>query len=148
MAFRKPQLPPRREREPDEYASFQPSRSSARVVGVIGIATMATPVPPKIDKRVRVRPDIRASANGEQCLVRLPGCTGAAIWSHNRHLRAGKGRGLKALDINGCYACPHCDAVYDGQAPMPHGVSIDELELAWYHAHDQSLVKLAQKGLL
>ena len=146
MPFRAAPRPQRKQREADEFASYVAPRPAARMVATVLAPVVA--VAPKIDKAVRVRHDIRASANGEECLIRLPGCRGAAIWSHNRHLRAGKAKGMKALDVNGCYACPHCDAVYDGNAPMPAGVSIDALELAWYHAHDQSLVKLAQKGLL
>jgi hypothetical protein len=95
----------------------------------------------------RVDHAIRRSAKGEPCLIRLPVCNGSAIWSHNRHGRAGKGGAIKALDLNGCYACSACDAIYDGQAPLPAGYTREKVELAWYHAHAESLVRLRQKGL-
>ncbi len=70
------------------------------------------------------------------------------IWSHNRHQRAGKGGAMKALDLNGAYGCTHCDAIYDGQVSPPENWTRQMVELAWYEAHAESLVKLAQKGLL
>ncbi len=93
---------------------------------------------------------IRDSARGEDCLVRLPGCPSdpaMTIWSHNRHQRAGKGGAIKALDLNGCYCCTYCDAIYDGQAKRPAGMTREAVELAWYHAHAESLVRARQKGV-
>jgi hypothetical protein len=140
---------PRRERE-DTFANHVPR---ARVGGAgSGVVTLAMIETERVQAKPFVKtPDrrsqaIRDSANGEQCLVRLPGCIGHAIWSHNRHGRAGKGGGIKALDLNGCYCCTSCDAIYDGQRST--FLSRDEVELAWYHAHAESLCKLAQKGLL
>lgn len=94
---------------------------------------------------------IRDSARGEECLVRLPGCPSdpaMTIWSHNRHGRAGKGAGIKSLCLNGAYACTHCDAIYDGQLPLPEGWTREAVELAWYGAHAESLVRARQKGLV
>ena len=93
---------------------------------------------------------IRDSARGEDCLIRLPGCPAdpaMTIWSHNRHQRAGKGFSIKAIDLNGAYCCTHCDAIYDGQAPRPDGWTREQVELAWYGAHAESLVRVVQKGL-
>lgn len=111
---------------------------------MVSAANMAEPV---LKTPNRVDHAIRQSARDEQCLIRLPGCIGGAIWSHNRHGRAGKGGAIKALDLNGCYACSSCDAVYDGQASLPAGYTRERVELAWYHAHAESLVRLRQKGL-
>jgi hypothetical protein len=130
---------------------------NASVLNVKPRATMATslaaepPRPAAQKAQGRVRPQIRESARGEQCLIRLPGCPGdpaMTVWSHNRHQRAGKGGAMKALDLNGCYGCTWCDAVYDGQVPLPAGMSREQVELAWYDAHAESLVKLAQRGLI
>jgi hypothetical protein len=140
---------PRPQRDPNEFASFVPPRGA--------VAVMARPidatggqfyvVPAKIDKRVRKRQSLRDSANGETCLMLLPGCLHDAILSHNRHARAGKGGAMKALDVASAYTCVHCDAIYDGQRRLP-GFTRDMIELAWYRAHDETLVKFAQKGLL
>lgn len=143
MNFAKAKPRQRREREPDEFASFVPKARPSVMAAALHLAEPVQTTPKTPDRQSHA---IRQSANGEQCLVRLPGCIGAAIWSHNRHGRAGKGGGIKALDLNGCYCCTSCDAIYDGQAPT--FLSREEVELAWYHGHAESLCKLAQKGLL
>jgi hypothetical protein len=133
-------------RKPAEAAMFvSPMRVSiAEIFGQLAKPTQKTP-----DRKSQA---IRDSARDEQCLVRLPGCPGdykLTIWSHNRHARAGKGRGIKSLDLNGAYACGvYCDQIYDGARPLPPGVTREQVELAWYHAHAESLVKLRQKGLV
>ena len=155
MAF-KHTPPPKRDRT-GEFDSFVPRGGGPRAIMAMGLKDGLKgmgyhPItPPKIDKRVRKRQSIRDSARGEACLMLLPGCPrepDRTIWSHNRHQRAGKGGAMKALDLLGCYACTHCDAVYDGQKPVPDGLTREMVELAWYWAHDASIVKLAQKGLL
>lgn len=94
---------------------------------------------------------ITASANGEDCQVRIPGvCTfdpEKTIWSHCRHGAAGKGRGLKALDIAGAYACTACDAAYDQMIGVKH-MTRAEVDLDWFHGHVRSLVILKDKGLI
>ena len=137
-----------------EFVGFKPRPRDHAVPGLVTalaeiFGMVARPVVPKTPGRKSTA--IRDSARGEECLLALPECPSdpaMTIWSHNRHGRAGKGMGVKALDLNGCYACTHCDAVYDGQAPLPQGWWRDMVELAWYAGHDKSLVKLAQKGLL
>lgn len=171
MGFKRT-LPPKRDRT-GEFDSFVPrpshavvrmwSASLADAAGMMARAdadraaiervlghplTANRGVPPKVTRKQRTRMDLRASANGEQCLMALPGCTGAAILSHNRHAHAGKGKGIKSIDLAGAYACTHCDAVYDGQTKRPVGWTQDAVELAWYRAHDQTLLKFMQKGLV
>lgn len=91
---------------------------------------------------------IRDSANGKECLMCLPGCLGNAIWSHYRGEAGGKGMGLKADDLAGCYACIHCDAIYDGQKPRPFGFEMRDVELSWHQAHIRSIVILHADGIL
>lgn len=135
----------------DEFASFTPKpRTGARMAQADDTRLpTAAPILKTPDRKSQA---IRDSARDEPCLVRLPGCPGdykLTIWSHNRHARAGKGRGIKSLDLNGCYACGlWCDMIYDGGRPLPPGVTREQVELAWYHAHAESLVKLRQKGLV
>lgn len=147
LASRKRERAPKPDRS-DEFRSFVPRPRAPAVMATALHAREPAPVEPKVQGRVNHA--IRRSAKGEDCLMLLPGCPRdpeRTIWSHNRHGRAGKGGGLKALDLNGCYACTHCDAIYDGQAPLPAGMTRDDVDLAFYRAHDRSLVKLAQKGL-
>lgn len=149
LTRRKP--PPQRERpdRSEEFASFTLKPTPARMFTPADTVRV-TPVAPKVERRVQQA--IRDSARGEDCLVRLPGCPANpefTIWSHNRHGRAGKGRSIKAIDLNGAYACGcYCDAIYDGQMPLPAGLTREDVELAWYHAHAESLVRLRQKGLV
>jgi len=95
---------------------------------------------------------ITESARGQDCQVRIIGvCKGDSaytIWSHARHGSAGKGRGIKAIDECGAYACTACDLTYDGQLPRPTGMTKDQVELDWFHGHMRSLVILKQKGLI
>lgn len=93
---------------------------------------------------------IRDSARGKECLLKFPGCLGseATVWSHYRGEAGGKGMGLKADDLCGAYACTHCDAIYDGQKPIPSGLGLTAVWLAWYDAHIQSIVILHAEGVL
>lgn len=93
---------------------------------------------------------ITASAKGQDCQVRIIGvckCDPAyTIWSHCRHGAAGKGKGIKSLDLAGAYACTACDAAYDQLAGVKH-MSRAEVDLDWFMGHMRSLVILNQKGL-
>lgn len=94
---------------------------------------------------------LRDSANGEECLVRIPGCPGdpaMTIWSHAPLGAAGKGKSIKALDLCGAYCCTYCDAVIDGQRPMPAGYTRDQALMDWFYGHMRSLVRARQKGVL
>ena len=95
---------------------------------------------------------IRESARNEECLVRLPGiCKWLpeyTIWSHAPFISGGKGRGIKSHDLCGAYCCTACDAVIDRQAKAPEGMSRDAVELAWFHGHLRSLVRLQEKGII
>lgn len=86
---------------------------------------------------------LRDSARGKPCLVRLPGvCSfdpAKTIWSHYRGSAGGKGMSHKAHDLAGAYCCTACDAVYDGQAPRPKGMSKPDVDLAWLQGHIRSL---------
>lgn len=107
---------------------------------------------PKLTRKQKVRQDIRDSARDESCLMALPGVClldpAATIWSHARWPEAGKGGATKALDLNGCFACTACDAVYDGNVKMPPHLTRNEVDNCWHMAHLKSLVRLAEKGML
>lgn len=95
---------------------------------------------------------IRESARGEDCTVRLQGVCKFdpeyTIWSHGRWNRAGRGKAIKAIDLNGAYACTACDAVYDGQVPIPAGMTRESVDIDWCMGHFESLKRLADKGLI
>lgn len=68
------------------------------------------------------------------------------IWSHCRHGSAGKGKGIKAVDLAGAYACTSCDAAYDQMQGTD--MTREQLDLDWFHGHMRSLVLLSDKGLI
>lgn len=145
--------PPRREREPDEFASYR-APDPPRAVIVVSAGRPPRPVLHNIQKVPRAQRTVQAirdSARGEDCLVRILGCPGdpaMTIWSHAPFKAAGKGMGIKAVDAAGAYCCTYCDAIVDGQRPLPAGVRRDEALLDWFMGHLRSLERLYQKGLL
>lgn len=151
--------PKRIERERSEWARDREAKPAAKTEvmvlhrGVYERIGEPAATQPKRQPAKRAEPAarIRESAKGEQCTVRLPGCQGdpaMTIWSHYRGSAGGKGMGIKALDLNGCYACTFCDAVYDGQTPRPAGMTHADVQAAWDRGHHESLVKLNAKGLV
>lgn len=122
---------------------------NARMACDIGAEPPRTQPGKTIARKVQA---IRDSARGEDCQVRIPGaCTGNpehTIWSHAPMGAAGKGMGIKAVDVAGAYCCTTCDAVVDGQRPAPAGMTRDAVLLAWFMGHMRSLVMLARKGLV
>ena len=122
------------------------------VRGVYG-GTTVLPAKPQAGKiEHKARQSIRDSARGEECTVRLATvCTfdpAKTIWSHARWNYAGRGKSTKALDLAGAYACTACDAVYDGQAKRPDGMTQADVDADWNRGHFRSLIRLAEKGLI
>jgi hypothetical protein len=152
VSFR-PKLPPKRDRSA-EFAGFTPKpRAPAQAIAAAGWSAVPkqwVAATPKVQGRKRQ--DIRDSARGEECTVRIAGvCRGGTehtIWSHAPLGAAGKGRSLKALDVAGAFACDQCDAVVDGQIKRPAGMTREQVLLDWFFGHMRSLVRLAQKGML
>jgi hypothetical protein len=157
MTLRK--LPPRKVRDQAEFESFVPKpRKSSQHVALPGLNVdwlrrnggEAYTVP-RQKVQGRKRQDIRDSARGEECTVRIAGvCRGGTehtIWSHAPLGAAGKGRSIKSLDLAGAYCCTACDAALD-QAQRPPGMTREQVLLDWFFGHMRSLVRLAQKGLL
>lgn len=95
---------------------------------------------------------IRDSARGEECTVRIVGaCTfdpATTIWSHAPLHAAGKGGAIKSFDLCGAFCCTACDAVIDGQRPLPPGASRTSVMLDFCMGHFRSLLILRQKGLI
>ena len=95
---------------------------------------------------------IRQSARGEDCDVRIPGVCNfdpaTTVWSHYPGLAGGRGMGLKSLDACGVYCCSACHDLADDRAPAPHGMTRQDVMLAWHEGHLRSLIKLHSKGLL
>lgn len=94
---------------------------------------------------------IRQSARDEECTLRLPGCnlrTDTTVLAHSNRLSDGKGMGLKASDLNACYACMNCHDVLDGRAPRPANMTYEALQDAFTHAVAITRARLKAKGLI
>lgn len=61
---------------------------------------------------------IRESARNQECTLRFEGICNrnpeTTVWCHSNRLADGKGIGLKAPDVEGCYGCYDCHAWLDG----------------------------------
>ena len=137
--------------KPAKVIDYTPRpREVVKPVAALPATNQAPAALQKVPYRVDAR--IRESARGEECTVRIPGvCRGHpdyTIWSHAPLGAAGKGRSLKALDLCGAYCCTACDAVIDGQAPLPGGYTRAMAMNDWFMGHMRSLVRLRQKGLV
>ena len=95
---------------------------------------------------------ITESARGEQCQVRIVGVCNhnpeTVVLAHCNASAAGKGIGLKSLDLAGAFACFECHSVYDRRAPTPRGMTRQDVESAFADGHYRSLVILREKGLI
>lgn len=146
MLTRKP--PPRREpRQSDYLPDMRPAAAVMRPVGQAVARVMPAQKTPD-----RVQQSIRDSARGEECTVRIEGVCNfnpaTTVWSHGPFNDAGKGMGIKGLDVIGCYACSACHDVVDGRATRPAGMTREQVLLDWFFGMARSLVRLRQKGIL
>ena len=134
-----------------QYEGSNPSAPRAPATPIAAEPSRAIIRLPEPKTPDRKSQSIRDSARGEECTVRIIGaCTrdpAHTIWSHAPLQSAGKGGAIKSLDLCGAYACTSCDAVIDGQRPMPPGASPASVMLDWFNGHMRSLVRLRQKGL-
>ena len=88
---------------------------------------------------------IRDSANGEYCQVNHIGCSHdhrTTVWAHSNYPEHGKGTGLKAHDIFGCYACSFCHMWLDGP------INTAEKKMKFLSAMARSWLILVRKGVL
>jgi len=93
---------------------------------------------------------IRASAQGQQCQLRLPGvCNHDPATVVACHLRiAGTcGVGLKPSDLLTVRACAACHDILDGRSKAPH-ITPEELTLYVHEAHCRTLVEYEREGLI
>jgi hypothetical protein len=82
--------------------------------------------------------------------MQSPSCNGdpaTTVWCHSNHSEHGKGVGLKAHDIFGFYGCSACHRWYDEDSKF-FRVGPEVREHYFRRAHDTSLLRLVQKGVL
>lgn len=89
-------------------------------------------------------PKLLRSAQGQPCALALPGiCRGrtdTVVWCHSPYLEDGKGAGLKAHDILGCYGCADCHDALDGRRKTE--LTPDQIRDHFHRALKRTLIAL------
>ena len=95
---------------------------------------------------------IRLAARGQDCTLQLQGvCNHACdttVLRHSNLLKDGKGMGLKAPDTAAAFGCSCCHDVLDGRRPRPEGMTLADVEAAFYVGVARTHHILNQLGLL
>ncbi|MCK9394199.1 MAG: DUF1364 domain-containing protein [Methylobacter sp.] len=92
---------------------------------------------------------ITESAKGQNCTVRLPGCSfdpATTVFAHIAGVRFGHGMAKKTK--LGAYACHKCHDLIDSRVPRPEGMTRQDIKLAHYEATMETLLQLDEKGLI
>lgn len=116
-------------------------------------ATSKAPAPrqPMKSRGPKMTP-IRKAARGQDCQLRIPGvCNGnpeTVVLCHSNRLADGKGMGIKAPDLAGCFGCSSCHATLDGAAPRPAWLSYALLQTAFDAAVVRTHEILRKKGII
>ena len=135
---------------PDRSAEFASHTMTKPIARLLTSADTARHNPVAQKTPERKSRAIRESARGEECQVRLPGCDGGVttVWCHLPEAVAGRGMGLKGIDVLGFYGCRNCHDIADRRVPRPDGLTAQDVALMVYRALARSVVILAQKGLV
>lgn len=106
---------------------------------------------PVMRKEPRIElPKLRESARDKDCTILSPWCqnrTETVVWCHSPFQEHGKGVGVKAHDIAGCYGCAECHAYLDLLSKQ-EGVPHDERLLLFYRACLRSLIVACREGVI
>lgn len=93
---------------------------------------------------------IRKLAEGQPCLVRLPGCLGqheSVVLAHYR-LSGLSGMGIKPPDYIGAWACSSCHDICDGRVKPPNGLTRLDVRMAHADGVFRTLRELDRMGVL
>lgn len=109
-----------------------------------------------IEKRKALRiPKITRAAQGENCTVNAPCCNynpETVVFAHLNEQFAGKGRGQKADDCAGVFACSNChdwlDGRLDGRLHTPQYTAKDDKDWYWLRAYYRTIRRLFDLGVI
>lgn len=88
---------------------------------------------------------LKQSAKHESC-VSCGADDGTIVWAHSNSQKHGKGMGIKAHDLFGCYLCHKCHLIYD--IGHPSGYQTDK-KLDWFlEMWERSMIIACEKGYL
>ena len=92
---------------------------------------------------------ITASARGEDCTVRLQGCSFdplTTVFAHISGVRFGHGVAIKTKI--GAYCCNKCHDIIDGRVKRPEGMTRQDALIAHYEGVFETLIRLDKKGII
>lgn len=91
--------------------------------------------------------DIRLSARGQECQVRIPGvCNSNPETTVLAHVRQNTGMGLKGSDFIAAFCCSSCHDEVDRRTRKI--VSLDAVKVMFYEGVFRTQQKLADLGLI
>ena len=88
----------------------------------------------------------RDAANGQNCTMRLPGCTNdreTVVLAH----RNGAGMGTKASDHDAADMCARCHDIYDGRTHLI-GWTNREMSISFYRARLETIINRIERGII
>jgi hypothetical protein len=93
---------------------------------------------------------LRESAKHESC-VSCGSDDGTIVWAHSNRQKHGKGMGIKAHDLFGCYLCHQCHSSFDsGKVPDNTAFySVNEGLVTWFNCMwERSMIIACEKGYI
>ena len=74
---------------------------------------------------------------------------GTIVWAHSNKYRHGKGRGLKAHDLFGCYLCHICHTSFDAhEIPKHCTFAVDSIDDWFRLMFERSMIIACENGYL
>lgn len=132
-------------------AKAMPSRPLSKL-DLAGARTKAPAPKARLKSKGPRMTPIRRAAAGQDCTLRIPGVCNfdpaTTVLCHSNYLIDGKGMGLKAPDTAAAFGCCACHDVLDGRRPRPAGISLLDMEGAFYVAMKATHEVLRRKGLM
>lgn len=93
--------------------------------------------------------NLREYAQGQPCMIRLPGCRfngETTVLCHHRGVDTGMSQ--KEPDVIGAWGCEHCHAVIDGREAIPKGWTRDQIKEAFTDGIFRTQKQLVKDGIL
>jgi len=87
------------------------------------------------------------SAKHESC-VSCGANDGTIVWAHSNSQRHGKGMGIKAHDLFGCYLCFKCHSDYDANKNILSFMANQERQDWFVRMWERSMIIACEKGYL
>jgi hypothetical protein len=92
---------------------------------------------------------LRKKASGQECMIRLPGCSYNPEETVLAHIRtSGTGMSKKEPDLLGAWACRSCHDIVDGRAKIPIGMSTQDVVIAFYDGVFRTQRALIKQGII